>query len=636
MTFYQEILLNIDDHSNPFKLPDGLIKTIFQLISEYFTLIIILCFVVILISFYFLIRSKFYGTSSYSILWIASFTVIAAFCLSVSFEDLGFTIFKTIIPTVGGFTAVALLIQNDQKNRREARDRFNEYIKSLHIDRRNRHSNASQKISEGGDLNIVNGLQQLAPLHEEWSQDNFALPQKDIEAQNIADEISEVFNRHAKFKNNHPSPIESTVFRIISDLRGQPISGKLPRVRKFMWNRVENQIESIKYHGNISCFIKRLGIRSIRKATDFLFHIGSTSIFNSIKKNKYTFHIENSEINTHIDLPGFNGLNLKNSNFHNYLKIRPRDERVLDAYIVNVDFSGSTFNAPINFYLTKFLHTSNQSPFTGTIFESPIEFSSCMFVEGIGGIRFENTQFKSTNKSLVIKNSFFYPSLFIEKSKITDGSFTNTRFSKDITIKQTSFKNLYFGSCDMKSLSIELIKNSNPNNTPRICIDKSIMGKECIIRGNDVSPEVDIDGSFFSKKTTLGENPHHPLYSVKTSESSYADLYISASQSVEIYDCITKNINIYVPTGGMRSINIEKLKVKGLPFAKPSISIHGSSNPINKLTLKDIRAKNITLHNIHFPSGAKIEFENVKGSIITQDCVFSDSATEKYVKNFAK
>lgn len=632
MTFYQEILLNIDDHSNPFKLPDGLIKTIFQLISEYFTLIIILCFVVILISFYFLIRSKFYGTSSYSILWIASFTLITAFCLSVSFEDLGFTIFKTIVPTVGGFTAVALLIQNDQKNRREARDRFNEYIKSLHIDRRNRHSNASQKISEGGDLNIVNGLQQLAPLHEEWSQDNFALPQKDIEAQNIADEISEVFNRHAKFRNNHPSPIESTVFRIISDLRGQHISGNLSKIQKFMWNRVESQINSTKYHGNSSCITKRLGIRC-RKATNLLFSWGYTSIFNSIKKNDYNFCIENSEVNTQIELPGFNGLELKNSNFHGSLKIKPRDERVLDTYIVNVDFSGSTFDAPVNFHLTKFLHTSNLSPFTGTIFEGPVEFKSCVFVDGL---RFENTQFKSAYKSLVIENSFSYPYLSIEKSKITDGSFINTRFSKDIKIKQTSFRNLYFGSCDMKSLSIELIKNSNPNNTPRICIDKSTMGKECIIRGNDVSPEVDIDGSFFSKKTTLGENSHHPLYSVKTSESSYADLDISASQSVKIYDCITKNINIYVPTGGMRSINIEKLKVKGLVFEKPSISIHGSSNPINKLTLKDIRAKNITLHNIHFPSGAKIEFENIKGSIITQDCVFSDSATEKYVKNFAK
>ena len=129
MKFYQKILLNTDSYSNPFKLPDGLIKNIFQLISENFTLIIILCAVVILVSFCLLIRSKFFGTSSYSIIWIAAFTVLAAFCLSVSLEDLGFTIFKTIVPTVAGFTALALLIQNDQKNRREASDRYNEYKK---------------------------------------------------------------------------------------------------------------------------------------------------------------------------------------------------------------------------------------------------------------------------------------------------------------------------------------------------------------------------------------------------------------------------------------------------------------------------------------------------------------------------
>ena len=117
MKLYQKILLNTDSYSNPFKLPDGLIKTIFQQISEHFTPIIIFCSVAILISFFLLIRNKFFGTSSYWIIWIAVFTVLAAFCLSVSFEDLGFTIFKTIVPTVAGFTALALLIQNDQKKR---------------------------------------------------------------------------------------------------------------------------------------------------------------------------------------------------------------------------------------------------------------------------------------------------------------------------------------------------------------------------------------------------------------------------------------------------------------------------------------------------------------------------------------
>lgn len=637
MKFYQEILLSIDDPSNPFKLPDGLIKNIFQYISGNFTPIIIFCSVAIIIFFYLLIRNRFSNTSSYWIIWIAVFTVLAAFCLSVSFEDLGFTIFKTIVPTVAGLTALALLIQNDQKNRREASDRFNEYIKSLHIDRRNRHFSASQKISEGGDLNTVNGLHQLAPLPEEWSQDNFALHQKDIEAQNIASEISEVFNRHAKFKNNHPSPIEFTVFRIMSDLRGQH---NLSRIQKFMWNRIENQIEPIKYHGNSSCYAKRLGMRWTRKATDFLFYIGKTSIFNSIKKNDYTFYIENSEINTHIDLPGFNGLEIKNSNFHNSLEIRPRNERVLDAYIVNVDFSGSTFNAPVNFYLTKFLHTSNLSPFIETIFEGPVKFSSCVFVDGIGGIKFKNTQFKSTDKSLVIENSFFYPSIFIEKSKITDGSFTNTRFSKDITIKQTSFKNLYFGSCDMKSISIELIKSSNPNDIPRICIDRSIVNKECVIKGNEASPEVNIDGSFFSKKTTLGENSHHPLHSIKTSKSTYTDLEIYASNSISIENCKVNSINLVACEDGIFEIEINDLKRGDFTCNETfkQISIYGSGKTIKKLIIKDIDTEEIILRDIHFPKNLDIKLTNIKTSNISIDsnCSFANPGIKDKIDLISK
>lgn len=153
MKLYKEILLNTDSYSNPFKLPDGLIKNIFQLISEYSTPIIILCAIGILVSFCSLFSNKYsfldksFGTSSYSIAWISVFTVLAAFCLSVSFEDLGFTIFKTIVPTTAGFTALALLAQNDQKNRRESYERHKEYVRDNISNRRDRYSEAIEKIA---------------------------------------------------------------------------------------------------------------------------------------------------------------------------------------------------------------------------------------------------------------------------------------------------------------------------------------------------------------------------------------------------------------------------------------------------------------------------------------------------------
>lgn len=635
MKFYQKILLNTDSYSNPFKLPDGLIKNIFQLISENFTLIIILCAVVILVSFCLLIRSKFFGTSSYSIIWIAAFTVLAAFCLSVSLEDLGFTIFKTIVPTVAGFTALALLIQNDQKNRREASDRYNEYKKSIHIDRRNRHFNASQKIIEGGDLNTVNGLQQLAPLPEEWSQDNFALPQKDIEAQNIASEISEVFNRHAKFKNNHPSPIESIIFRIISDLRGRHISENLSKPKKFIWNfiwnRVENQVASTKSHGKTSCSIKRWTRRWL---TSNFFNIESSIIYNSINKNNYNFYINNSEINTQIELPGFNELEVKASNFHSSLTIKPRNERVLDAYMINVDFSTSTFNDSVEFYLTKFLHTSNLSPYEGTVFEKSVIFRSCIF---ISGSKFQSTEF---HEDVSIEKSFFFPMVFIEKSKMKYGAFKETRFLEKITIEDTAFKTLSFDSCDIKSLFIELIHTYTPGDIPAINIDNSTVYNECTIRGNYASPEVSIKNSFFGKKVALGEACNHPVRSAKISNSIYTDLKIYASNSISIENCKVNSINLVACEDGIFEIEINNLKRGDFTSNETckQVSIYGSGKTIKKLIIEDVDTEEIILRNIHFPKDLDIKLENIKTSSISIDsnCSFDDPGTKDKIDLISK
>lgn len=635
MKLYQEILLNTDSYSNPFKLPDGLIKDIFQKISENSTLIIILCALVIGGAFIGLIFSKFYARSSYWILWIAVFTVLAAFCLSVSFEDLGFTIFKTIVPTVAGLTALALLIQNDQKNRREASDRYNEYLKSLHIDRRNRHSNASQKIIEGGELNVINGLQQLAPLAEEWSQDNSVLPQKDIEAQNIANEISETFNRHAKFKNNHPSSIELIIFRIISDLRGADIYRNISKLKKikrdFIWKRVEGQVTSTKSHGKTSCIIKRW----TRWITGGFFKkLGSVEIYNSINKNSYNFYIKNSEINTQIELPGFNGLELKNSNFHNSLKIRPRNERVLDAYIVNVDFSGSTFKSPVNFYLTKFLHTSNLSPYEGTVFEKSVTFKSCIF---ISGSKFQSTEF---HEDVSIEKSFFFPMVFIEKSKMKYGAFKETRFLEKITIEDTAFKSLSFDSCDIKSLFIELIHTYTPSDIPAINIDNSTVYNECTIRGNYASPEVSIKNSFFGKKVALGEACNHPVRSAKISNSIYTDLKIYASNSISIENCKVNSINLVACEDDIFEIEINNLKRDDFTSDETckQVSIYGSGKTIKKLIIKDVDAEEIILRNIHFPKDLEIELTNIKTSNISIDsnCSFADPGIKDKIDLISK
>lgn len=631
MKLYQEILLNTDSYSNPFKLPDGLIKYVFQKISENSTLIIILCALVIGGAFIGLIFSKFYARSSYWILWIAVFTVLAAFCLSVSFEDLGFTIFKTIVPTVAGLTALAILIQNDQKNRREASDRYNEYLKSLHIDRRNRHSNASQKIIEGGELNVINGLQQLAPLAEEWSQDNSVLPQKDIEAQNIANEISETFNRHTKFKNNHPSSIELIIFRIISDLRGADIyrnTSKLKKIKRdFIWKRVEGQVTSTKSHGKTSCIIKRW----TRRITAVFFKkLGSVEIYNSINKNSYNFYIKNSEINTQIELPGFNGLEVKKSNFHGPLKIKPRNERVLDAHMINVDFSTSTFNDSVEFYLTKFLHTSNLSPVEGTVFEKSVTFRSCIFIEGS---KFQSTEF---HKGVSIKESFFFPMVFIEKSKIKYGEFKETRFLEEITIKNTGFETLLFDSCDIKSLFIELIKTHTPNDIPTIHIDNSTISNECTIRGNYDSPKICIENSFFGKKVALGEARNHPLSSVKISNSIYAGLEIYASDSISIKNCKINSINLVVCEDDIE-IEINNLKHAGFTCNKTPkrISIYGSAKSIKKLIINDIHTEEIIFRNVHFPKDFEIKLMNIETYIsINSECRFADKDAEDKIRYY--
>lgn len=366
----------------------------------------------------------------------------------------------------------------------------------------------------------------------------------------------------------------------------------------------------------------------------FFKKLGSVEIYNSINKNSYNFYIKNSEINTQIELPGFNGLELKNSNFHNSLKIRPRNERVLDAYIVNVDFSGSTFKSPVNFYLTKFLHTSNLSPYEGTVFEKSVTFKSCIF---ISGSKFQSTEF---HEDVSIEKSFFFPMVFIEKSKMKYGAFKETRFLEKITIEDTAFKSLSFDSCDIKSLFIELIHTYTPSDIPAINIDNSTVYNECTIRGNYASPEVSIKNSFFGKKVALGEACNHPVRSAKISNSIYTDLKIYASNSISIENCKVNSINLVACEDDIFEIEINNLKRDDFTSDETckQVSIYGSGKTIKKLIIKDVDAEEIILRNIHFPKDLEIELTNIKTSNISIDsnCSFADPGIKDKIDLISK
>lgn len=88
---------------------------------------------------------KLYDTNHRPVLYIVLNTTLIAFCLSVALDDLGFTIFKTITPTIAGITALALFVQNDQKNRRESYERHKEYLRENISSRRDRYSEAIEK-----------------------------------------------------------------------------------------------------------------------------------------------------------------------------------------------------------------------------------------------------------------------------------------------------------------------------------------------------------------------------------------------------------------------------------------------------------------------------------------------------------
>lgn len=164
---------------------------------------------------------KLYDTNHRPVLYIVLNTTLIAFCLSVALDDLGFTIFKTITPTIAGITALALFVQNDQKNRRESYERHKEYLRENISSRRDRYSEAIEKIADGGKVKTLTGLRQLNSLAIEWSEDkSISILDKNNELNNIAIEISDVFRKDTRTKNPTPSLLALNALVTANKLRG--------------------------------------------------------------------------------------------------------------------------------------------------------------------------------------------------------------------------------------------------------------------------------------------------------------------------------------------------------------------------------------------------------------------------------
>ncbi len=93
-----EILID-KNYENKFNLPDGPISFLFNSIHKNASFILIACILIIFLSFRRIYKSNTYDKNTESTLLLIISTVFTAFCLSVSLDDLGFTIFKTIALT---------------------------------------------------------------------------------------------------------------------------------------------------------------------------------------------------------------------------------------------------------------------------------------------------------------------------------------------------------------------------------------------------------------------------------------------------------------------------------------------------------------------------------------------------------
>ena len=691
------ILIN-KNYENKFNLPDGLIKSLFNFTHHFAPSILMLCTVVICYSFIKIYKSEVYDKNTGFILQIIVSTFFAAFCLSVSLNDLDFTIFKTIVPTVAGITALALFLQNDQKNRMELNDRHKEYRKSILIDRKNRHTDAIKTINTGGETNIQTGLRQLRSLLIEWLQDNpsnnYEKYEKRNEIINITDEVSAIFQENTKLKNKKSSSIEEAALSLANMVRGgwyiPPTTGqrKVPRLNFFIryrlrlilhllrsdpyetlsWNGWEqknlhlkpkiikyvqkiiderliaqdlsNNRQSSKYQdsGSFNAIIRKPTKFPVSQRLIF-FHIG-----NSINENTYSFNFRKAKITSSIEFSGFQEVNFTKSNFHSPFIIKPDYQNTPDAYLIDTKFQGSTFHKPASFILTKFLFNSTKNPFSDVTFMGPTTFKSCVFLSGLPfphDFIINKCDFQDRNHSLRIEDSLFHVPLSLKESSIPKVKLSNNYYTFATTITKVKLNQITFESCNLESLFINQIIRIL-GNIPEVKIKDSIVREKTMIRGDRSGSTLDINiqNSRFIKNSTFGDTRNYPANKVSISKSSFSKLEISADLEATIQNISVKKLGISVGTKSVLDISMRDIRRKTLNnmISKKvsKITIDGSYGQVRSLRLNDVHAKKISFIKMDFSQIENTEIENVKFKEIKFiDCTFDSPNQKEDIKRLA-
>ena len=679
-----EILID-KNYENKFNLPDGPISFLFNSIHKNASFILIACILIIFLSFRRIYKSNTYDKNTESTLLLIISTVFTAFCLSVSLDDLGFTIFKTIAPTAAGITALALFLQNDQKNRMELNDRHKEYRKSIIIDRRNRHSDAIKTINTDKEKNIQVGLRQLRSLLIEWLQDNpsnnYEKYEKRNEIINITDEVSAVLQKNTNLKNKKSSSIEEAALSFANMARGGWYVSPTTRPRKvvslfnfYIRYRLRlfvillysdlYEVLSFKDSEQRTIKLKPKIIKYLQKIIDerliaqdlsnnwlsskyqnsrffnAIIHIPTKSpasrrlinfhVGDSIDKNTYSFNFKEAKIDSPIKLSGFQGVDFTKSKFRSKFIIKPDYQNIPDAYLIDTKFQGSTFRKSTSFILTKFLFNYSEPPFSNVTFMKPVTFKSCVFLAGSPiphDFIIKESNFQHKTNSLIIEDSLFNIPLSLKDSSIPNAKLSKNYFAFGTTITEVESEQIKFESCNLESLSVEKIKQIHEG-VPEIKIKNSTVRQETNIYS---TIDIHVNESRFKKNSVFGRVGVHPTNKVNISKSVFSGLEISASSEIKIQGISVEKLDIFIDTNSPIDVLLQ-----GILGLASEITIDGSDGQIRSLILNDICVKKIHFLNINFSQVENIELENVKcKEIHFMDCTFDSPNQEEDIKRSA-
>lgn len=604
-------------------------------------------------------KSNTYDKNTGPTLLLITSTVVTAFCLSVSLDDLGFTIFKTIVPTVAGITALALFLQNDQKNRMELNDRHKEYRKSILIDRKNRHADAIKTINSGEETNIQAGLRQLRSLLFEWLQDNpsnnYEKYEKRNEIINITDEVSAIFQQNTNVKNNKSSSVEETILSIANTVRGgyipaiaepgiasavkfqvrrwtqlliillrttlnkelscKPIQERIistnPKTIHYLQRIIDERLIAQDSSNNRELFNEKnppIFNEAISAPTKF--PMSHPSVFchvgNSIDENNLlSFNFRNAKICFPIEFSGFQEVDFAESDFYFTFTIKPDYQNTPDAYLIDTHFQGSTFHSSTSFILTKFLFTSSKTPFSNVTFIDSATFKSCVFLSTLlfpHELAIKECDFQGRSYSLVIEDSLFYVPLSLKTSSIPKIKLSKNYYAFGTTITEVKSEQIKLESCNLKSLSVKKIKQIHED-VPEIKIKNSTVRQETKI---DSSIDININESRFKRRSIFGHNETRPANKVNISKSVFSKLEISASSEIKIQGISVEKLDIFVTTNSTIDVSLQ-----GILGIASEVTIDGLHGQIRSLNLNNVYVKKIHFLNIDFSQIESTKLNNV-------------------------